>query len=519
MSENVNQSLQKIAKGTGIVFIGSLAGLFLAFIGRLMVARYGTVSEYGVFSLALVILNICVVISTLGLQNGVTRSIAYARGKNENEKIQGFISASIWLGLGASIILCFILFFTSEAIAIGIFHEPALTAPLKIFSIAIPFFTLSSVLVSIFLGFGRIQAKVYFQDILRNVLFPILLLAVILLSLPFTSVFYAYAVSLAIPCLLLVIYTVKYLPSSIKFTAKPTNNANPVAKELLFFSLPLLGVAMLGMIIAWIDTLMLGSFKSTAEVGLYNAAHPLANFISSPLSALLVLYMPVTSGLYAQGLMPEMRRNFAILTKWLCSLTLPLFLILFLFPETVLNFLFGANYIFAANALRILSIGYIINNFLGPNGSTLIAIGESKFLMWATAATAILNIGLNIALIPPLGIVGAAIASVVAITSINLTRCWKLYSLTEAQPLSKNLIKPTLVSSGLIFLIYFTFTGFLTITLWMLPLLFILYYVIYGSAILFTKSFDREDLTMLLAIEKRANINATFIKKILRAFL
>ena len=519
MSEIVNQSLQKIAKGTGIVFIGSLAGLFLAFIGRLMIARYETVSEYGVFSLALVILNICVVISTLGLQNGVTRSIAYARGKNENEKIQGFISASIWLSLAASIILCFSLFFASETIAVNIFHEPALTAPLKIFSIAIPFFTLSSVIVSIFLGFGRVQAKVYFQDILRNVLFPILLLAVILLNLSLTSVFYAYTVSLAISCLLLVIYTVKYLPSSIKFTAKQTNNANPVAKELLFFSLPLLGVAMLGMIIAWTDTLMLGSFKSTAEVGLYNAAHPLANFISLPLNVLLVIYMPITSGLYAQGLMPEMRRNFAILTKWLCSLTLPLFLILFLFPETVLNFLFGANYIFAANALRILSIGYIINNFLGPNGSTLIAIGESKFMMWATAATAILNIGLNIALIPTLGIVGAAIASMVAITSINLIRCWKLYSLTKAQPLSKNLIKPTLASLALVFLIYGVSIEIITVTPWMLSLLFILYYAIYGSAILLTKSFDQEDITMLLAIEKRTGINAAPLKTFLNKFL
>jgi O-antigen/teichoic acid export membrane protein len=519
MSEIVTQSLQKIAKGTGIVFIGSLAGLFLAFIGRLMIARYGTVSEYGVFSLALVILNICVVISTLGLQRGVTRSIAYAIGKNEYEKIQGFISASVWLSIAASLTLGLILFLTSGSIAISIFHEPALTAPLKIFSIAIPFFTLSSVLVSIFLGFGRVQAKVYFQDILRNVLFTILLLAVILLSLSFTSVFYAYTLSLAIPCLLLVIYTVKYLPSSIRYTAKPTNNANPIARELLFFSLPLLGVAMLQMMIAWTDTLMLGSFKSTAEVGLYNAAYPLANFISSPLSALLVIYMPITSGLYAQGLMPEMRRNFAILTKWLCSLSLPLFLILFLFPEAVLNFLFGANYIFAANALRILSIGYIINNFLGPNGSTLIAIGESKFMMWATAATAILNIGLNIALIPTLGIVGAAIASVVAITSINLIRCWKLYSLSKAQPLSKNLIKPTLASLVLIFLIYFILREFLTVTPWMLPLLFILYYALYSSAILFTKSFDLEDINLLLAIERKMGINFRRTKNLLRKFV
>ena len=519
MSEIVNQSLQKIAKGTGIVFIGSLAGLVLAFIGRLLVARYWTESDYGVFSLALVVLNICVVIGTLGLQKGVSRSIAYARGKNEHEKIQGLISASVWLGLAGGLILCLILFFTSETIAIKIFHEPALISPIRIFAIAIPFSTLLNVLVSIFLGFGRVQAKVYFQDILRNALFPILLLGVILLNISFTGVFYAYIVSLVLPCLLLIIYTVKHLPYPLRFTAKPATNANVIAKELLLFSIPLLGVDMLQMIISWTDALMLGYFKSSADVGLYNAAYSLAGFISSPLMALLVIYMPVTSGLYAQGLMPEMRRNFSILTKWLCSATLPLFLILFLFPKAVITFLFGANYIFAATALRILSLGGIITNLLGPNGVTLIAIGESRFMMWATLATAVLNIGLNICLIPPLGIVGAAIASVTAVTSVNLIRCWKLYSLSKAQPLSKNLLKPTLASLALIFLIYFVSKNFLTVTLWMLPLLSILYYVIYGLATLLTKSFDQEDITMLLVIEKRTGLNLKRMKNLLKRFI
>ena len=139
--------------------------------------------------------------------------------------------------------------------------------------------------------------------------------------------------------------------------------------------------------------------------------------------------------------------------------------------------------------------------------------------MWATLATAVLNIGLNIALIPTLGIVGAAIASVVAITSINLIRCWKLYSRTKAQPLSKNLIKPTLASLALVFLIYGVSIEIITVTFWMLPLLFILYYAIYGSAILLTKSFDQEDITILLAIEKRTGINAAPIKKFLNKFL
>jgi len=42
MSEIVNQSLQKIAKGTGIIFTGTFIGMLLAFVGRVLLAGFFT---------------------------------------------------------------------------------------------------------------------------------------------------------------------------------------------------------------------------------------------------------------------------------------------------------------------------------------------------------------------------------------------------------------------------------------------------------------------------------------------
>jgi O-antigen/teichoic acid export membrane protein len=517
MTQGLDDSLLKITKGAGIAFLGSLVGLLFAFFTRLLVARYGTESEYGVFSLALAVLNIGVIVAALGLHIGASRSIGYARAKNDSQKVQGLVSASIWFALVASLVLGAILFLTSNIIAEGIFHEPTLGLPLEIFAAAIPFLTLIYIFISIFMGFDDVKPAVYFRDILINLFFLLLLLGVTFFVLPFHCVFYVYLISLGTSCFLLITYTVKRLPSPIKISNMAL--IKPVTRELLIFSLPLLGVAILGLIIGWADTLMLGLFKTSEEVGLYNVASPLANFISAPLVAMALIYMPVTSGLYVQGLIPEIRRNFSILTKWLCSATLPLFLVMFLFPETVLSFLFGSNYALSANALRILSLGFIISNLLGPNRVTLIVMGKSQFTMWATLATAVLNIGLNIVLIPPLGIEGAAIAATVALVSINLIVFWKIYSLERIQPLSKNLIKPTLVSLALIFLIQFIFGNFVTVTWWMLPLILILYYGVYGLAVLFTKSFDKEDIAMLLTIEKTVGVDLSSIKAILRRFL
>ena len=88
MQQTLNDSLAKITKGAGIALVGTLAALFLGFIGRPMVARYGTEADYGVFSLALAILSICTVIATLGLLRGATRSIAYARGETILERFK-----------------------------------------------------------------------------------------------------------------------------------------------------------------------------------------------------------------------------------------------------------------------------------------------------------------------------------------------------------------------------------------------------------------------------------------------
>ncbi len=514
MSNAEDQSLKRIAKGTSIAFIGLLIGLFSAFFSRLMVARYGTEAEYGIFSLALVILNICAVIGTLGLQEGASRTIAYARGKKDSEKVKIVVSVATQIGFLSSMMLCIIVFFTSDFIATKVFNVVELSYPLKLFALGIPFFTLLNILVSIFRGFDNIKPKFFFQDILKNTIPPLLLIPIILLSLDFTTIFYAYLASLILSCSLLVIYAIKHLPITI--TAKISGIDT---KELLIFSLPLLGVAILQMLINWTDTLMLGWFKSPSDVGLYNTAFPLARFISSPLRALLLIYTPVISGLFAQELMKEIRINFTVFTKWICSATLPLFLLLFLYPELTLNFLFGAKYVNAAVALRILSLGFIISNFLGPNGATLLAMGEPRFLMWATLTTVILNIGLNICLIPSYGFTGAAIASVTSITSINFIRTRKLYSLSKVQPLSKNLIKLTFTYVAIICLIYFAIKEILTLAVWMLPLFLVVHYIIFGLTFLFTKSFDQADISMLLAIEKKTGIDVSQIKKLLKRFL
>lgn len=516
-TENVNNSLQKVAKGSIIVFFSTIVGLLCAFIGRVMLARFFTSSEYGIFSLGFTILSISMVLGGLGLSNGVTRQIAYYLGKNKTSSVKGIIFWSILLSIFSGLLIFVTLFLGSDIIATKIFDIPRLSYPLKIFSIAIPFYILITVLSSIFRGFKKVKEKAIFVDLLRNLLFPLFLLPVIYFSLSFEWGVIAYILSIIITSFIFILYFIKKKLIDQNFLKKDLDIS--IGKKLLLFSFPLLIVAMMHQIMSWTDTFVLGLYSTSDSVGLYNAALPFGSFVSMVFNVMLFVYIPVASELYAREKISEMKRSYATLTKWICSVTLPMMLVLVLFPSLVLNFFFGHEYILAAVALQVLAIGFFVDNLMGPNGATLTAMGKTRFLMLATFVAAFVNVLLNVYLIPRYGIVGAAIATIVALVSINIIRTAKLYSISRIHSFEKNILKPIILSVIIVFVLYFITKNFIVVTFWMLPILFLIFIILYGFSLLVTKSFDREDIEMLINIENKMGVDLTRIKKILKKFI
>lgn len=510
-------SLQKVAQGTLIVIVSTGIALVLGFISRILLARVFTQYDYGLYSLSIVIFGILESISLLGLGSGTTRYIAYHRGKNDPLKVKQIIFSSIQLSLISCIVLSVGLFLLSDFIS-QIFRDPSLSYPLKIVSIAIPFTVMVDIFIAISRGFDIVKEKVFFQDILKNAIFTFGLFIVVFLKLSFDYAFYVFSISSFLTFIIYLIY-VKDKSHFAITTGGKINSSNSLRKEILFFSLPILFINIFQMILSSLDTIMVGGYKTLYDVGLYNAASPLASFLGIPLSAMLLIYMPTASEHYAKNLFDKIRRHYAILTKWVFSSTLPLFLLLFIFPESVLNFFFGMNYVPASQALRILAFGYLIMNLLGPNGTTLIAIGETRFLLYASIAAASINVLLNTVLIPPMGIVGASLATAIALSVHCIIRHNKVRSRLKINPITKNLIKTTFITTVLIGSISFFVLNYVHITFWILPLLFVFFYLIHFFVILFSKSIEPEEVKMFLEIEKRTGLNLSPIKRILGRFL
>lgn len=163
---------------------------------------------------------------------------------------------------------------------------------------------------------------------------------------------------------------------------------------------------------------MLSYFRTSYEVGIYNAAYPLAVSISLILAAFGYLYLPLASR-YDIAEENSVGRIYEVTTKWLFIAVFPMFLTMVAFPSELISLIFGSRYSAGGTALTILSVGFFINAAVGRNRETLEALGATNFVLIANSVAFVLNIGLNYLLIPTFGIQGAAIASASSYIGLN----------------------------------------------------------------------------------------------------
>ncbi|XRO75838.1 flippase [Methanocaldococcus sp. 28A] len=508
MSE-VNKVLHGIAKGAGIVFLGTIISMFFGFLSVVIIARYFSTAEYGIYNMAWTILNIAMVIAMLGFPNSLPREIAYYKEK-EPLKIGCLISTALTIILLVSLSVTAFLIFGSIYIA-QIFNEEMLIYTLKIMSLALPFLALTGTFVAISQGFGRVREKVYFQNILYPILWFSFLGLVVIMKLNFYYIFVSYVIAQVITFFALAIDVFKKRLFKIDIIDLE------LGKELIKLSIPLMFTGIAGFIMTWTDTLMLGFYKTSEAVGLYNAAASLAKLLPIVLYSAGFIYPPLATALYAQGKINKLKRVYQVLTKWMFLATLPLFILMFLFPEATLGFFFGEKYLEASSILQILALGFMFHTLLGLNGLSLIVIKESNFVMYSTLISAVINVFLNVLLIQSYGIKGAAIATAISYFTTNVLNSLRLYQKAKVHPFSRNYIKVVVISlimSGFVWILHFKMLNILYASLVLIAFL-----IVYLLLLLLSKSIDKEDIDLLLAIERKIGINLSILKKVLQRFI
>lgn len=426
---SVNDSVNRIVAGSGVILAGTFIGMLLDIITKKVLTSHLSPADFGTYSLALTVISITGAVATLGLNEGVPRYIAFFRGRHEEQKLHELIVSAMLMGLIAGLLSILVSPSLFQSLAGNSFDaQGKILSVVKILVFAVPFTILLNLTVAIYRGFDRTNVNMYFYNIIR----PISLLgfasAAVFVGVSLKGVVFADLLSMIFTFGIMSIYFIKKPP--IKQAAKQERKIqfSDTTRQLIRYSFPLLITATLLNLMSWIDTIMLGYFKSAEVVGIYNAVYPLVGFLSLVIASMGYVYVPVTSRLWGQNNTAPLGSIYAVMTKWCFLLTFPLFALIFVYPEYFITKLYGAQYVSGATSLRILALGFIANSYFGFNYHTLLASGDSDFLMKCSVASAGINAVINFMLIPEYGMVGAAIGTAVSYASIEVSmtlRAWR----------------------------------------------------------------------------------------------
>jgi O-antigen/teichoic acid export membrane protein len=218
--------------------------------------------------------------------------------------------------------------------------------------------------------------------------------------------------------------------------------------ELLRYSIPSAFAGIFAMYMIWVNRLLVGYFLPLEETGVYQAVTQVALLFAMILSSFNLIFTPMSADLFAQQKIARLRELYRVSTKWALYVTIPIFMVVFTFPREVMTVLFGAPYAAGGLALRILTLGQLINILTGPVGSLLVMTGHQRRWSIITGAAFVLNVGLGVLLIPGVGLQGAATAIAVTQTGMFLLGLVQAWRILGGWPYDRRTIKGGLSALG-----------------------------------------------------------------------
>lgn len=493
---SVNSSVNRIVTGSSVIFAGTLIGLLFDITIKRVFTSYLSPGDFGVYSLALTVISITGAIATLGLSDGVARYVAYLRGRNEDHKIHELITSAVIMGLTASVIAMLISPVLFEHLAgDGFDIQGKISAAIKIMIFAIPVTILLNVAVAVYRGFDRTNVNMYFYNLVR----PLSLLGfasvAVFFHLSFHGIVFMDLLSMIFTFGVMSVYFIKSPPVELKLKLK----FSEPTKQLIKYSLPLLITSTLLNIMSWTATMMLGYFKSAEVVGVYSAVSPLVGFLGMLIGPMGFVYVPVVSKLWGENKTGLVGPIYQIMTKWCFLLTFPIFLLIFVYPESLLTNIYGANYASGAIVLRILALGSIANSYFGFNYHTIMASGDSNLLMKCSLASAGMNVLLNFMLIPQYGIIGAAIASSVSFSAIEVFMTFRIWKNQSMHPFTLTYRRLTVIS---ILMVATMLTARKALMLTGANWEYAAFIILYFAVILYARILDQNELNIIGEIRK-----------------
>lgn len=428
-STNHSAATQHI-RGSSLLLAGKVLALALDFGAQVLLVRYLSKTHFGAFSYALATVMFFQGLAMFEMPNTVARFVPLYRERKQYRAMFGtlVLAFGVVVGLGT---------LSSLAIHAGLTlfglkpsDDPQAIRLLLILAALIPLQGLDNVFTTLFASFGSTRAVFLRQSMLGPGL-KILLVAV-LIGLKTDVIFLAqgYLAASAIGVLMYAWMFGRMLRRQGWLKERHARQFSYPVRELFGFATPMLVTALVWRLMESSDALLLGYFQGPEAVAMFRVVLPLAQLNQAVILTFSTLYMPLAVRLYAREDHAQLSDLYWQTTLWMTVLSFPIFALTFSFARSMTIGIYGPQYVDSVAILVILSLSYFFHTALGFNGLTLKVFGKLRYAVSADIAAAVLNVTINLLLIPRWGAVGAAIGTASAMIVHNVLKHFGLWSYT-----------------------------------------------------------------------------------------
>lgn len=281
----------------------------------------------------------------------------------------------------------------------------------------------------------------------------------------------------------------------VKNFGKPKFELNLTSyKEILKTAVPMGLIILMSQIIYYLDTVMLGFMKSDADVGYYSAAYKIILLLITAISAYHDAVFPIISGYYKTSADALKKLN-SVSINLMIILAAPLALGGTMLASQVMTLVYGGKYTGGATALQILiwACALILINTAYSRG--LFATDRQNECLKIVTLQAAFVIALNFILIPPFGIIGAAVTTVLGELFAFLFYYMALKNITSVSVYGS--VLKSLGACGAMILFFYAAKN------WNIVALMSAGALIYFACLYALRGFDKEDILLIKNIFKK----------------
>lgn len=383
----------------------------------LLAARLMGGRESGLLFLCLTWVNFASTAARMGLERAMSRHIAaeLAVGRGQAAR-HALVSGLGWTAL-ASLAAAILTFGFASPAALYLYHEPELAWPLRLTAFVLPAQTLAFAVGFVLIGLSRgVSAQ-----LVQSGLPALLPLAALLAGWRNVgTVLLVYAGSYAVCCCIGGGFVLRdWQRVMLDRVQADVVEPEPLA-TLSATARPFLVIELVQATLLALPVLVLGAFADAVAVSAFSIVNRMTMMINTILVSIAMIAAPAFARHHRRREFAQLRQS-ARQARWLASVVcLPIIAVMVLIPRQLLSLL-GHEFIVAAPAMIVLCVGQFVNTLFPTEDMMLAMTGHGSALCRLNLQQLIVCCGLSAALIPILGLMGAAIVTSVCLMQGRLS--------------------------------------------------------------------------------------------------